>query len=141
MKAQRTIALLCLGTLLVGAGCTTMASEKYVAFATRGQPPDLQVQDRMQCEAIAQQYKGSDADMAMAGGLLGVSTGAALGAATGAISGALNGMAGQGSLAGLAIGGLVGLRVGIAQAVVANQQRKERIYGACMSARGYQVGG
>ena len=44
-------------------GCSTMsASDRYVAFATRGQPPDLQLNDRAQCEQIATAHKGSDAD-------------------------------------------------------------------------------
>jgi hypothetical protein len=136
---RRTLAALLI-LAVVSTGCAT-ASQRYVAFPTHGQPPDLQLVDRAQCEDIATAHKGSNADAAAAGALIGVAIGATSGAAIGALDGAIHGTAGQGSLIGLAVGGSVGLIVGITQAAVANHQRYEQIYLACMTARGYVLGG
>lgn len=124
-------------------GCAT-ASEKYVAFPTQGQPPDLQVLDRSQCEDIATTHKGSDADAAVAmGGMGGLAVGVVSGAAYGAVVGGLSRgiSAGHGSLIGLAVGGTMGLMVGIVQGIAENQVRYQRIYLACMTARNYVLGG
>ena len=139
--ARWTIAGFMLMTLAVS-GCAT-ASQKFVAFPTHGQPPEVQMHDRAQCEQIATMHKGSDADAAMAMGALGVATGAVGGAAYGALLGAVaSGIsAGSGSLIGLGVGAAVGLTVGIVQGVQANRARYERIYIACLTSKGYVVGG
>jgi len=131
-------------TLLVtlATGCAT-ARERYVSFPTQGQTQDRKVLDEVECEAIATIHKSSDASAAIAGGMIGVTIGAVSGAAMGAISGAvLQGMsAGSGSIAGLAIGGGIGLITGLLQGYTQNEQRYQRIYIACLSARGYTLGG
>jgi hypothetical protein len=136
---------LCLAVMggAIGSGCTTVASQKYVAFPTHPIPPDQQMLDQAQCEQIAQGHKGSEAEAAVAGGLIGTAIGGAGGAAYGAILGGLtHGLsAGSGSLAGLAVGAGVGLTVGIVQALQTQQRRYERIYIACLSSRGYTLGG
>ena len=97
----------------------------------------------MDCERLAQLYKGSDADAALAMGGAGLAVGAVSGAAYGALAGAVaHGIsAGSGSLIGLGVGAAMGLTVGIIQGVRATQLRYERIFGACMTARGYTLGG
>lgn len=137
----RLIALVLL-VAFVSSACAT-ASQKYVGFPTQGQPPDKQRSDRMECEDIATQHRGSDADEAIAMGLLGTAVGSISGAAWGAVWGALasGASAGSGSLAGLAIGATAGLIVGIIQGANTNRLRYERIYVACLVSKGYTVGG
>ena len=137
---KRLVVLALIAALLTG--CAT-ASQQFVAFPTAGQPPDLQLVDRGQCEDIATMHKGSDADAAVAMGAMGAAVGVVSGAAYGAVVGGLAAgiSAGRGSLIGLAVGGSVGLIVGIVQGFAANQVRYQRIYLACMTARNYVLGG
>lgn len=137
---KRLVPLLLIAAVL--SGCAT-ASQRFVAFPTQGQPPDLQMLDRAQCEEIATSHKGSDADAAVAMGGMGLAVGVVSGAAYGAVVGGLAAgiSAGRGSLIGLAVGGTVGLMVGIVQGIAANQARYQRIYLACMTARNYVLGG
>jgi uncharacterized protein YceK len=132
-----------LAVVVLTSGCSTVASQKYVAFSMRGQPPDLQQRDIMECEGIAQMYKGSDADAAVAMGGMGLAVGAASGAAYGAILGAVSHgiSAGSGSLIGLGVGAAMGLTIGIIQGVQANNLRYQRLYIGCLRARGYEVAG
>jgi hypothetical protein len=130
----RFLALVILAALGTGGCASSLASNKYVAFATRGQPPDLQLADRAQCEDIATRYRGSDGDAAVAGALIGGASGAAMGASTAA---AFHGNAGRGA----AIGAGVGLALGLIDALAAVHARYTRIYLACMAARGYTLGG
>jgi hypothetical protein len=133
-------------TLIIGCaltGCTTIASQRYVAFGTAGQTPPQQFTDTAECEQIAQMNKHSDAETAAVMGGMGAVVGGASGAAYGAIIGAVgHGIsAGSGSLVGLGVGAAVGLTVGVIQALRANQIRYESIFLACMRARRYELGG
>ena len=62
-------------------GCTTIASQRYVAFGTAGQTPPQQFTDTAECEQIAQMHKQSDADAALAMGAMGAAVGGVSGAA------------------------------------------------------------
>ena len=122
-------------------GCTTIASQRYVAFGTAGQTPPQQFTDTAECEQIAQMNKHSDADAALAMGSLGAVVGGASGAAYGALLGAVgHGVsAGSGSLVGLGVGAAFGLTWGIVQALRANEHRYHAIFRSCLMARGYVV--
>lgn len=120
------------------AGCAA-ASQRFVAFPLRGQPPEQLERDKQECEMIAQAHKSSD--QAMAGAAIGAGGGAAAGAALGAVSGAFYGHPGYGAGMGAAAGATSGLMAGIAAGATADWHRYLNLYVACMMARGYALGG
>lgn len=126
---------------LVSTGCASMsASQRYVAFATKGQDAAQQAQDMADCEAVAKGHKQDEATAAMLGA---AGKGLAVGVAStvgGAIAGAIFSGAGRGAQIGL-IGLGVGAIVGAVEGVAAATARYENIYRACLQARGYTTGG
>lgn len=121
-------------------GCAT-ASQRYVAFPTKGQDATQQATDQTECEDIASGKRGSAAQSAIVGTASGVAIGATVGAVLGAIAGAFLGDAGSGAAIGAALGGASGGISGLGTGVGSNENRYTSLYRACMVARGYATGG
>jgi hypothetical protein len=135
-KSTAAIALLATITLT---GCAT-ASQRFVAFGTRGQDAAKQMFDMQECEQVAKGHKEDPLTAAAMGAVgQGLVSGVAA-TAGGAIFGAILGNAGKGAQAGL-IGLGVGAVLGLVQGIAENEARYGRIYQACMAARGYTTGG
>lgn len=133
----RLIAGLTAITLMTG--CVS-AHQRYVTFPALGQDAAKQMFDSQECELIAQGKKEDPLTAAAVGGLTRGLIGGAAGAAGGAILGAMVGRAGQGAQAGL-IGLGIGAVIGAVEGIAANHARYQDIFKACMTARGYSLGG
>jgi Glycine zipper len=138
-------------------------SGMYV-FPKRGQPPEQQQQDEMQCHSTAVEMtgfnpsaaasapppsQGAPAGSGARGAVRGAAGGAALGAAMGAIAGDAGKGAAMGAAGGGMVGGVRGRRQGQEQQAAqqqagqmqqqAQRQEYQRAFSACMDARGYSV--
>lgn len=124
---------------MTATGCATGA-QRFVTFPAQGQDAAKQMYDSNECELIAQGKKEDPLIAGATGGVVRGLIGGAAGAAGGAILGAMVGRAGQGAQAGL-IGLGIGAVIGIVEGVAANHARYQDIFKACMTARGYALGG
>ena len=121
-------------------GCASMSQPSVYAYPKKGQSEAQQTKDRSECQSWAKQQTGFDPTTDTAKGVgLGALIGAAAGAATGAAVGAVVGSPGKGAAIGAATGGLGGAAVGGGLGYTKNKEGFEKAYGACMSARDYEV--
>lgn len=125
---------------MVVSGCATMSEPTVYAYPKKGQTAEQQSKDRTECEAWAKQQTGFDPAVDTAKGAgLGALIGAVGGAATGAAVGAAVGSPGKGAAVGAAAGGLGGAAVGGGLGYTKSKEGFNKAYGACMSAREYEV--
>ena len=117
-------------------GCASMSQPSVYAYPKKGQSEAQQTKDRTECESWAKQQTGFDPtmDTAKSAGM-----GALIGAAAGVAIGAAVGSPGTGAAIGAATGGLGGAAVGGVLGYTKNKEGFEKAYGACMTARDYEV--
>src|SRR5262249_23675847 len=150
-------------SVAVAAAQSASISGMYV-FPKRGQPPEQQQQDEMQCHSSAVEMtgfnpsappsvpppsQGAPTGSGARGAVRGAAGGAALGAAVGAIGGDAGKGAAMGAAGGGIVGGVRGRRQGKQQQAAQQQaaqtqqqahlQEYQRAFSACMDARGYSV--
>ena len=144
MKEQKRVNQSIVITTLLGLAIATIntgsAKAQYV-YPERGQSPQQQQRDEIDCSNWATQQTGyrPSGDSGSDGGIISdrALRGAARGAGIGAIGGLIGGDAGTGA----AIGGAVGGSTGGIRNHDEKQQRKQfdNAFIACMEGRGYRV--
>lgn len=126
---MRAGALLLIALLL--AGCAT-ASQSMAHFPMRGQSAEQLQTDMTACETFAESRK-QEIQAAGTGAVVGGLGGAAMGAVSGAIGGGI----GVETAIMAALGAMVGAFAGTAE----DRARYRAVYIACMTSKGYAVGG
>lgn len=125
---------------LILTGCAARESRVGV-YPSKGQNVDQQAQDTSECRDAAMNMAGSKGQEAAVGAVSGVVIGATIGAILGAVGGAFFGVPGEGAALGAALGGAGGGIQGVGYGLQTNDQVYLANYRACMSARGYAIGG
>ena len=139
-REKKSILTIVLSGLVMAAINANSAMAQYI-YPQRGQSPQQQQQDSIDCSNWATQQTGyrPSASSGSSGGVVSdrALRGAARGAGLGAIGGAIGGNAGTGAAIGAAVGGIAG---GIRnQDEQARRQEFDRAFAACIEGRGYTI--